>query len=56
MNLVRKKQRVGWIISLTNQIPFGLANILLGAYGFLLLNAFYAWNAIWGIIEWKVKE
>jgi hypothetical protein len=53
MTLVRKKQRVGWVISLVNQIPFGLANVLLGAYGFLVLNAFYAWNALWGIIEWK---
>ena len=53
MTMVRKKMRSGWVISLLNQIPFGLNNILLGALPYLILNAFYAWNAFWGIVEWK---
>src|SRR5262245_4294508 len=48
--------RFGWGISLANQVPFSLNNILLGAYPYLLLNAFWAWNALRGINEWKKEK
>ncbi len=53
MYLLSNKNRWGFMVSLTNQVPWTILTFLTGAYGTLLLSTAMVYLAIRGWRKWK---